>query len=255
MKKLIFIAAFLWLNVANAQSLTRETPEPVTIDTLSSLNYSKGFRLVDGEWLEFDRISEEKFGKDLGFNAIPTQFFFFDDLGYSEYSLSRSINFKHLKILKVNYKSQNFFVLNILRFTGKYKYPNISRDWYEFQEDRFIVLNEEEFVKFKSSFPEKINGAYRFSFSILNDKTFRSDLDDFTLEKKLRLTLDSELSKYSTPVLLFDLFPIDFEGQKIVRFNYKVTSSYSETFDGFKPEDFDSFYFEAPWVQFESFLK
>lgn len=254
MKKLIFVAAFLWLNVANSQSLTRETSEPVKIDTLTLLEYASGFRLIDGDWIGFDR-KDKKHGKDLGFNAIPTSYFFFDDGGYSDWSLSRSINFKHIKVFSAEYKDNKFLIFNFLKYSGRYKYPNIRKDWYEIKEDRFLVISVEDFEVFKNNFPAKINQAYRETISVFQDKTFRSDLDDFDLEKKIRLTIESSQRDYLKPKIVFDIFPVDFEGQKVVRFNFEVLGNYSESSNPFKPENFNTAYFESPWNEFSSFLK
>jgi len=191
MRKIILVSLlFLISQFCFGQSLSRDVANEVKFEKLSFLDYAKGYRLVDGDWLEFDR-KDTKYDEDFGFNSIPTKYFFFSDSGYGKSSISQSINFANITLIKAQYKGIDYLLIHFLRYSGKYKYPSIRKDWYEFKEDRYLVVDEFEFDMFRNTFPEKTNSAYRLKLAVLNDKTFRSDLDDFDEGKKIRLTLDN----------------------------------------------------------------
>lgn len=255
MKKVI-LSILLTLNYFNlfSQSLSRSNDAKVEITEISKLEYAKGYRYLDGDWISFDYKKNKSLEEGLNFNAIPNKYFFYSTGDYSKYSLSNSINFGSIRLVNAIYNGENTLIIHFNKVSGKYKYPSIREDWYEFTEDHILVVSNDDVQRIKSIFPEKINEAFRVEFKLSQNDSFRSDIDKGTFEDNVRKVLNQKVSSYKNEYLFFEIFPINIQEGKFVRFNFKRETSFSEELKEFDPLIFDKYYFEADYDDFNTFI-
>lgn len=235
------------------QNLSRTNDKEVEVEILTSLDFARGYMLIDGDWLSFDRNENVRLGHDLEFNAIPNQYFFNSDGSYMEFSLSRSMNFGEISISEANYDGKSFMVLHYDKMGGRYKYPSLNEGWYEFEEEYIYLIDPNDWVKFKTELKGTINQAKNFPFKSLSHEKFRNDLDKDDLDKRIRKVINKSPSSF-IEYLDFQYFPVDIDGEKFVRFNLKNETAFGKNFPPFDPLIFDKYYFEVNYEDFMRFL-
>lgn len=94
-------------------------------------------------------------------------------------------NFLNIKIKEVKYGEKKYFAIVIEKRTGDYKYPNIKRDWKEYEETAYFLLDSSQYDSLKTkvqmvdsksiTLSSNIYGSMTSRFHILGDEHEYSD--------------------------------------------------------------------------------
>jgi hypothetical protein len=168
MKKLLFSMLLSVFTLTNTQAQERVNRDKCTfsttstpIDNVSGWAYNK----EKGQWIEFrNMISDDTYDN-------------YPSLKETNYHKSRSMNFKTIVFKTFIHNNETFYVLIVDEIKGRYKYPSIQEDWYEYKSLTAYVFNKAEFEKIKNYQSAKplfsVGGSlydYKEGESVLLDK-------------------------------------------------------------------------------------
>lgn len=194
------------------------------------LTSSKGwsYNKTLGEWVGYDNVIENN--NDYNTKYISLR---------GEYMKSRrSQNFIEMKTKSLTINGEEYFVLMIEKYNGRYQYPSIQEDWYSWKETQGYIFNKIEYDKIldfegEISLKTKYMISHGSKYDDFNEKTF---LDLIQTE------MGKEKSKYS-PDYTFPILRTTSEGIEVIRFyvpdyfflDYDFNKEYFET----TPSEFD----------------
>lgn len=181
-----------------------------------------------GEWIDFVNVISDNKDYKVKYKSLQ-----------GSYMMSHiSQNFKKVQTKTVSYKGTIYYVLIVDKWSGRYEYPSIREDWYEFKktigyiytrEEYQILLNIESLVELKTQHMVSIGSKYE-----KYDETKFLDL--------IQTELSKEKSKYSSEYT----FPVMKSKEGAIRFYLP------DSFSTYSKYDFDKKYFET---DFENFTK
>ena len=205
--------------------------EKLNFDKISeTLEKSTGWEYNStlGEWIDFDNVISQE--KDYNDKYKSLQ---------GRYMMSKtSQNFLKIQTKSVVYKGTEYFMLIIDKWSGRYEYPAIQRDWYEFQLTVGYIFSKEEYQKLQNI--ENLIELKTQYIVTLGSKYEKYDEVKFL--DLIQTALQTEKSKYSSEYT----FPILKSTEGVILFYLpEIFSSYSKY-------NFDKKYFET---SFENFSK
>ena len=229
--KLTLITLLLTGTLFQVFGQERTNREKLGFDTISGiLTKATGWanNSTLGEWIDYENvISDSKDYKDK-YKSLQ-----------GAYMMSHiNQNFQKVLTKTLNYKGKTYYVLIVDKWNGRYEYPSIRENWYEFKqtigyiyttEEYQKLLNLEKLVELKTRYMVSIGSKYE-----KYDETVFLDL--------IQTELSKEKSKYSPEYN----FPIMKSKEGAIRFYLP------ESFTSYSKYDFEKKYFE---IDFDSFTK
>ena len=201
------------------------------------LTSSKGwsYNTTLGEWVGYDNVIENKNEYNTKYKSLR-----------GEYMKSRrSQNFIEMKTKSLTINGEEYFVLMVEKYNGRYKYPSIQEDWYSWKETQGYVFNEIEYGKILD-FEGEISLKTKY---MVKYGTQYEDFDEKTFLDLIQTEMNNEKSKYS-PKYTFPILKTTSDGSVVIRFyvpNY-WSSTRSSSYD------FDKEYFESTISEFNKII-
>ena len=181
-----------------------------------------------GEWIDYENvISDSKDYKDK-YKSLS-----------GEYMMSHiSQNFQKVQTRTVTYKGTIYYVLIIDKWSGRYEYPSIQQDWYEFKETIGYIYTKDEYQK------------------LLNIETL------VELKTRYEVSIGSKYEKYDE-IKFLDLIQTELSQEKSSsEFTFPVKKSKEgairfylpENFSYFEKYNFEKKYFESDYNNFDKII-
>jgi hypothetical protein len=181
-----------------------------------------------GEWIDYVNVISDD--KDYKTKYLSLQ---------GAYMMSKtSQNFQKVQTRTVIHKGKTYYVLMVDKWSGRYEYPSIREDWYEFKETIGYIFSEEEYQKLLNieSLVE-LKTQYSVSIGSKYEK-----YDEIKFLDLIQTELSTEKSEFSYEYT----FPIMKSKEGAIRFYLP------DNFSTYSKYDFDKEYLET---DFESFTK
>ena len=142
-----------------------------------------------------------------------------------------SQNFQKVQTKTVNYKGITYYVLFVDKWSGRYEYPSIKEDWYEFNETIGYIYTKKEYLKLLNieSLVE-LKTLYKVSMGSKYEK-----YDETKFLDLIQTELSTEKSEYSTDYT----FPAMKSKEGAIRFYLP------DYFSSYSKYDFEKEYFET----------
>ena len=197
------------------------------VNSSEKLNSSTGwsFNKALGEWVSYDNVIEEDNDFNTKYKSLR-----------GEYMKSRrSQNFIGIETKSLIINEEQYFVLMVKKYDGRYEYPSIREDWYSWVEVQGYIFDTTEYYKildFKGELSLKTKQM------ISHEKTF---LDLIQTE------MGKEKSKYS-PDYTFPILRTTSEVSEVIRF---YVPDYFSSRLGY---DFNKEYFETTPSEFDKII-
>lgn len=181
-----------------------------------------------GEWIDYENVISDNKDYKVKYKSLQ-----------GAYMMSHiSQNFQKVQTRTVTYKGTTYYVLIVDKWSGRYEYPSIREDWYEFKETIGYIYTKDEYQKLLN-IDTLIDLKTRYMVSI-GSKYEKYDETKFL--DLIQTEMSQEKSKYSTE----HTFPITKSKEGNIRFYLP------ESFSTYSKYDFEKKYFET---DFESFTK
>ena len=264
MKKIYILVFALIALTANtfAQNISRSNSElPKLKEELSSINKSNGWKLKsDGQWAKAIPIHD--------YSSIPSHN---NDQPKFKIQIANAENFKKISFKEISYNGKNYYILLIKKASGSYKYKAIKEDWRDYDKLLYYVIEE------KPVFSYEINKSKTIEFDIVVSSFLSENFETMTDERlvsSISSVMKSRQRDQFNDCIAFDIFPVEIEGVKSMRFNFRnynygdkkrcidygdkcdiVFGKYSSSKPKFNPLIFDEKYFECPLKDFESLFQ
>ena len=181
-----------------------------------------------GEWIDYENVISADKDYKVKYKSLQ-----------GAYMMSNtSQNFLKVQTKTTSYKGTTYYVLIVDKWSGRYQYPAIRKDWYEFQETIGYIYTKEEYQKLLNieSLVE-LKTKYKISMGSKYEK-----YDETIFLDLIQTELLQEKSKYSSEYT----FPIMKSKEGAIRFYLP------DSFSSYSKYDFEKKYFET---DFESFTK
>jgi hypothetical protein len=205
--------------------------EKLNFDTASgTLSKATGWAYDStlGEWIDYENVISDDKDYKVKYKSLQ-----------GAYMMSHtSQNFQKVQTRTITYKGTTYFVLIVNKWSGRYEYPSIREDWYEFKEtigyiytkDEYQkIFNIEKLVELKTKYMVSIGSKYE-------------NYDETKFLDLIQTELSKEQSKFSSEYT----FPIMKSKEGSIRFYLP------ECFSTYSKYEFEKKYFET---DFESFTK
>ena len=229
--KLALITLLLSGSLAQVFGQERTNREKLNFETTSgTLSKAIGWanNVTLGEWIDYENvISDSKDYKDK-----------YKSLQGAYMMSNTNQNFQKVQTKTFTYKETTYYVLIVDKWSGRYEYPSIKKDWYEFKQIIGYIytkdiyqklLNIESLMELKTKYMVSMGSKYE-------------KFDEAVFLDLIQTELSKEKSKYSSEYT----FPIMKSKEGSIRFYLP------ESFSTYSKYDFNKKYFEA---DFESFAK
>ena len=229
--KLSLITFVMVLSVLQVFGQERSNREKLNFESTSgTLIKATGwaYNNILGEWIDYENVISEDKDYKVKYKSLQ-----------GGYMMSRfNQNFQKVQTKTVTYKGTTYYVLIVEKWNGRYEYPSIRKDWYEYQETIGYIYTKEEYQKLLNieSLVE-LKNQYTVSMGSKYEK-----YDETKFLDLIQTELSKEKSKYSTEYI----FPIIKSQEGAIR--YYLPESFSKN----SKYDFEKKYFET---DFESFNK
>lgn len=211
----------------------RTNREKLSFDTTSgTLEKATGwaYNSTLGEWIDYENvISASKVYKDK-YKSLQ-----------GSYMMSQTDqNFLKVQTRTVSYKGTTYYVLIVEKWGGRYEYPSIKEDWYEFKETIGYIYSKEEYQKLLNieSLVE-LKTKYMVSMGSKYEK-----YDETKFLDLIQTELSKEKSEYSVEYT----FPIMKSKEGAIRF---YLPDYFSTYSKY---DFEKEYFESKFEEFTTVI-
>jgi hypothetical protein len=181
-----------------------------------------------GEWIDYENVISDDKDYKVKYKSLQ-----------GAYMMSHiSQNFQKVQTRTVTYKGTTYYVLIVEKWSGRYEYPSIRENWYEFKETIGYIYTKEEYQKLLNieSLVE-LKNQY-----IVNMGSKYEKYDEIKFLDLIQTELSKEKNKYSSEYT----FPIMKSKEGAIRFYLP------DGFSKYSKYDFDKKYFET---DFESFTK
>ena len=226
MKKVFMMIAIMICLVTMAFSQERVIKETASfIGNVGQLSTATGWRLsTDKEWLSLsktipqDLLSEHK-----------------NLLTYEEYGLGDD-NFISYTMKKMSHEGKSYCVLIKMYRDGRYKYPNIREDWFEYTSTIAYIFTEEEFNKI-NVIDNKIN---LIEISLVDVIVLRCNTDISLILTKFQPGANTVSKLY--------LYIASYKEKNIVQFQIKDNNYRMD-------KSFGNYYYETDYTSFDNFIK
>jgi hypothetical protein len=150
-------------------------------------------------------------------------------------------NFNQLQFFRFDHDRKTYVALFFEYETGKYKYPNIYKDWEEFKSTMWFVLPEKQFNELKKTvesldgttqeYVSKLCGEHNSEYAILGGSNAYSNEIFMSKITNLMESQGTTTFEYSPEYSILINAQIN-EGEKVVRFKLpKKKSSYGDSLD------------------------
>ena len=156
-------------------------------------------------------------------------------------------NMLSLQIKKVNFEDENYFLLLVPFYAGKYRYPAIEEDWYSKKVTDVYVFTEDEYNKLKS-----LNDSLTIVVSV-NKTRFGDGIEFHSYYETLSAAMN-HLFKSKDKLLKGNKskFYLKMESSKTIRF--LNLQRFNEIIPDKTPPDFNSRYYEISVSIFKQIL-
>lgn len=232
-RKEIIILLLISCNILFASGQERVNREKLCFKSVSGLLTKAtgwAYNSTYGEWIDYENvISANKEYKDK-----------YKILRGSWMMSKTSQNFLNMQIKTVVYKGVEYFVLVVNKWNGRYEYPAIYEDWYEYKETVGYIYPITEYQKLLS-IDSIVELKTKYTVSI-GSKYSKYDETEFLDLIQSELSVDE--SKYPIEYT----FPIMKTKEGLIRFfvpDYYIDSS---------QYDFDKMYFETDLNNFNKLI-
>jgi hypothetical protein len=183
-----------------------------------------------GEWIDYENvISDNKDYKDK-YKSLQ-----------GRYMMSKiSQNFLNIQTKTLTFKGKTYYIFIVEKWSGRYEYPSIEQDWYEFKKTVGYIFTEEEFKKL-DSFDKSIEIKTKTEVE-MGSKYEKYDETKFL--DLIQTILSGEISTYATEYT----FPLFKTNEGAIRF---YLPDYFSTYSKY---DFEKKYFETDYTNFSKIL-
>jgi hypothetical protein len=225
---IIFFMTGFFLQVFGQERTNREK---LNFDTTSGILLKAtgwAYNSTLGEWIDYENVISDDKDYKVKYKSLQ-----------GAYMMShRSQNFQKMQTRTVSYKGTTYYVLIVDKWSGRYEYPSIREDWYEFKETIGYIFTKDEFQKlFNIETLVELKTRYMVSIGSKYEK-----YDETKFLDLIQTELSQEKSKYLSEFT----FPIMKSKEGNIRFYLP------ESFSTYSKYDFEKKYFET---DFESFTK
>jgi hypothetical protein len=229
--KLTLITLLMTSSLLQVFGQERTNREKLSFDTISgTLSKATGwaYNSTLGEWIDYENvISESKDYKDK-----------YKSLQGAYMMSNTSQNFQKVQTRTITFKGTMYYVLIVDKWSGRYEYPSIKQDWYEFKQTIGYIYTKEEYQKLLNiENLVEVKTQYMVSMGSKYEK-----YDETVFLDLIQTELSKEKSKYSSEYT----FPVMKSKEGAIRFYLP------DSFSTYSKYDFEKKYFET---DFESFSK
>ena len=250
---MIILLAFSQVILVTAQNVARESPElPELSAPLSVLDHGTGWfsdPYKDGRWFGNDRIIAD-------FNINKADPF--------ELSLDRAKldDYTKIELRSVVFDGTRSLVLMRYHVVGEYDDVTLELGYAPYQALEYCLLPPDFLTRLRSAINELSNSQQvseecRYSGDINTHYATEPTLEQEMIEYLYAERSNNDRVGKSVTLLNFDVFPVIYEGKKVVRFNigYNIRGvpgypGYDDTPNMFDPESFNSSYYEVDYASF-----
>lgn len=238
MKKLFLSISFLML-VISSYSQGRQNRAKLAFTNQSEiLNKATGwsYNSTLGEWIDYENVMSNDKNYKTKYKSLQ-----------GRYMMSRkSQNFINIQFKTVSIESKTYYILLVKKWQGRYEYPSISEDWYEWKETFGYIYDQSEYDKIS-----KIDTTGKVT--ILSTKKVVSlgsayeKYDETKFLDLIQTEIKSEVKSYATEYK-FPIMEATVENEKLIRFYVPAR------FSKYSNYDFEKEYFEVKPLQFEKLI-
>lgn len=252
---LIFAALALHVTPVTAQNVARESPTlPKLSAPLSTLEHGTGWfrnQYKDGQWFENDRIIAD-FNIE---NADPSELSF---------DRSKLDDYTKIEFRSVMFDGTRSLALMRYHVVGEYDDYTLKLGYTPYKALEYCLLPQDFLTQMRDAINEtsksqQVSEECRYSGNINTHYDTEPTLEQEMIEYLYVEKSNNDSVGKSITLLNFDVFPVVYEGEKVVRFNfsYKIRGvpgypGYDDTDNVFDPGTFNESYYE---VDYASFLK
>ncbi|WP_330443137.1 hypothetical protein [Flavobacterium sp. C4GT6] len=229
--KLILITLLLTGSIVKVFGQERVNREKLNFETTSdTLIKATGwaYNSTLGEWIDYENvISDDKDYKDK-----------YESLQGAYMKSKTSQNFQKVQTKTVTYKGTTYYVLIVNKWNGRFEYPSIREDWYEYEQTFGYIFTKQEYQKLlKIENLIELKTKYMVSMGSKYQK-----YDEQKFLDLIQTEISTEKRKYSTEYT----FPVMKSTEGTIRFY--LPASFSTQSNNI----FEKKYFET---DFENFSK
>ena len=227
MKKLFFFCALIMGAISlNAQARV-STALPLFEAKSAKLTEAIGWDSTLGKWTDNKNVISDQRGVKAS---------------------GRNSNFTWAQCGSFHYKHKKYYIFYAEYVSGRYKYPSIYEDWYDYQAIEYFLLDSIQYGKLKSVLKDE-KGRTTYIQTTYDEKgsSMYSEFD----EAKFYSGIMDNMERWTSPDYSYDYcFPVNcqkLEGKDIVRFGWAGTCD-------IKYSNFERSYFEVPLEEFKKLL-
>lgn len=231
--KLTLLTLLMTISLLHVFGQERINREKLSFDTTSGILAKAtgwAYNSTLGEWVDYENvISDDKNYKDK-----------YKILQGSYMMSSISQNFQKIQTKTVTYKGKAYYVLIVEKWSGRYKYPSITEDWYTFKETIGYIYTKEEYQKL-------LNLESLVELKTNRIVSMGSKYEEYDETKFLDL-IQTELSQEMSNSSSGDTFPIMKSKEGAIRFYLPYS------FSTYSKYDFEKAYFETDFENFTTII-
>jgi hypothetical protein len=231
--KTTLIALFIVGSITQAFGQERTNREKLIFETASgtlinAIGWANNTTL--GEWVDYVNVISHDKDYKLKYKSLQ-----------GAYMMSNTRqNFIKIQTKTVTYKGAKYYVLMVDKWNGRYEYPSIQQDWYEYKETIGYIYTEKEYqklfnlvslVELKTQYIVKLGSKYE-------------NFDETKFLDLIQTELSQEKSKYSDEYI----FPVMKSKEGAIRFYVP------DIFITYSNYDFENKYFETDLENFTKII-
>lgn len=231
--KLVFFSFLFAISFFKVFGQERINRDKLTFDTTSKILYNaKGWAYNNnlGEWIDYDNVISENKDYKVEYQSLQVP-----------YLMSQTNqSFVKIQTKTITVKGIIYYVLIIDKWSGRYEYPKIREDWYEFKETIGYVFTKSEYQKLFN-----INGTVELKTNIKISMGSKYEKFDETIFLDL---IQNELLNVKKEYLSDYTFPVLKTKEGLIRFYLP------DFFTTYSKIDFNKKYFETDFENFNKII-